>query len=399
MAQPGNARSRHGRRNMARLTGAGLLLALAATAGHAEETVATGSVERHWTSNALDSEFAIADWYTLLRGSLRRSWGDADANIALEAEFQATRHDVVTIEDDRAAAVSAALFRRLPGGVELRGSLTYRASSEGDELQIGPLALGTRTPKQVFGAGLQAGFDLGNATSLILEAADSFETAGATRFQSGLLPATRLEPDRNRLQFSARLTRTLGAFAFGGSASALLASVERLGVPPAALPFSQYGLRGELAYSGADGTRLGLALGAEWLGDRDGLYRRARPAWHVAAARPLLGRVELRASHFGRYESADSDDPLASWLRRAELEIALKPRERLKLAAGLACQVKENLLFENKERTRSLFAEAVYDTSAHAALVLRVDLSRTFKTVIDTRQATTDVFIGLRSRI
>jgi hypothetical protein len=221
---------------MARLTGAGLLLALAATAGHAEETVATGSVERHWTSNALDSEFAIADWYTLLRGSLRRSWGDADANMALEAEFQATRHDMVTIEDDRAAALSAALFRRLPGGVELRGSLTYRASSEGDELQIGPLALGTRTPKQVFGGSLQAGFDLGNATSLILEAADSFETAGATRFQSGLLPATRLEPDRNRLQFSARLTRMLGAFAFGGSATALLASVERLGVPPAALP-------------------------------------------------------------------------------------------------------------------------------------------------------------------
>jgi len=178
MAQPGNARSRHRRRNMARLTGAGLLLALAATAGHAEETVATGSVERHWTSNALDSEFAIADWYTLLRGSLRRSWGDADANIALEAEFQATRHDVVTIEDDRAAAVSAALFRRLPGGVELRGSLTYRASSEGDELQIGPLALGTAR-RRGFGGSLQAA-RLGSAIPSSWSRR-SFETAGATR--------------------------------------------------------------------------------------------------------------------------------------------------------------------------------------------------------------------------
>src|SRR5690606_4987 len=36
----------------------------------------SASLERHWTSNALDSEFAIADWYTLLRGSLRQDVGD-----------------------------------------------------------------------------------------------------------------------------------------------------------------------------------------------------------------------------------------------------------------------------------------------------------------------------------
>ena len=401
MAPPAIARPCRPRRRGKALQGAaaGLLLALAPTAGHAAEAKAAFGLERHWTSNALDSAFAVPDWYTLLRGSLRRSWGDADATVALGAEFQATRHDTVTIEDDRAAAVSAEFFRRLPGGIELRGTLSYRASSEGDELQIGPLALGMRTPKQAAGAAVQAGFDLGNTTALILEAAQSFEAAGATRFQNGLLPATRLDPDSSRLQFAARLTRTLGAFAFGGSASALLVSVERLGAPPSSLPFSQYGLRGELAYNGADGTRVGLALGAEWLEERDGLYRRARPAWQLAAARPLFAGVELRASYFGRYETADSDDPLASWLRRGEFALALKPGGRLALAAGLACQVKENLLFENEERSRALFAEAVYDANAHTALVLRLDLSRTFKTVIDVRQATADVFVGLRARI
>lgn len=402
MAQPDTARTRrpHRRARMPRRIAAGLiLLVLATAAAQAQDVTATGGLERHWTSNALDSAFAIPDWYTLLRGSLRRTWGDADANIALAAEFQATRHDRVTIEDDRAASLSAELFRRLPGGVELRGTLTYRASSEGDDLQIGPLALGLRTPKQAAGAGLQAGFDLGNATTLILEAADSFEAVGATRFEDGVLPATRLDPNRNRLQFAARLTRTLGAFAVGGSASALLVSVERLGFPPSALPFGLYGLRGEFAYGGADGGKLGLALGADWLGDRDGLYRRARPAWQVTVARPLFGKMELRASYVGRYETTDSDDPLASWLRRAELEVALKPREWLRLAAGLAWQVKENLLFENEERSRGFFAEAVYDASANAALVLRMDLLRTFKTVIDMRQATADIFIGLRTRI
>ncbi len=375
------------------------LLPIRAQADPAASVTMSGGIERHWTSNALDSEFEIPDWYTLLRGSLNRKWDGDDASAAVGAEFQATRHDLVRIEDDRAAALSAELFRRLPGGVELRGTLNYRASSEGDHLQIGPLALGTRTLKQVAGAGVQIGIDLGNATSLILEAADSFEAIGPTRFQDDILPATRLDPNRNSLKFALQLTRTLGAFAFGGSASALLVSVERLGMPPVALSFGQYGLRGEAAFKGPDGSTLGLALGAEWLGDRDGFYSRARPAWQVAATKPLPRDLELRASFFGRYETADSDDPLASWLRRAEIEIGWKPLERLALATGIACQVKQNLLFENEERTRALYAQAVYETGAAAALVFRVDFSKTFKTVIDVRQTTFDAFAGLRLKI
>lgn len=375
------------------------LLALGTTNATAEPATVSASLERHWTSNALDSDLEIPDWYTLLRGSLQQKWGDDDANVALGAEFQATRHDTVKIEDDRAAALSAEIFRRLPGGVELRGTLGYRASSEGDDLEIGTLALGTRTLKQIVSAGAQLGIDLGSSTSLILEAADSFEATGATRFQQDILPATRLDPDRNGLQFALRLTRTIGSFAFGGSASALLMSVERLGEPPVGLSFRQYGLRGEAAYTDAGGSILGVSLGAEWLGDRDGLYRRARPAWQITATQPLPHGFELRASYFGRYETADSDDPLASWLRRGEIGIMFRPREKLALAAGVACQVKENLLFENEERTRGFYAEAAYDVGPAAALVLRADFSRTFKTVIDVRQTTLDAFAGLRVKI
>ncbi|WP_315923830.1 hypothetical protein [Mesorhizobium sp. SP-1A] len=358
-----------------------------------------GSLERHWTSNVLDSDYALPDWYTLLRGSLHRRWGDEDAYAALRTEFEASRHDTVTLEDDRALALSGEVFRRLSNGAELRGTLAYNAASTGDDVQIGPVVLGTRTTKQVAGAGLQVGFDLGDATSLILEAADNFEMVGRTHFQNDLLPASRLDPDRNRLQFSLRLTRTRGALAFGGSASALLESVEQLGSPPVALSFRQYGLRGEIAFAGKDGSALGLALGAEWLGDRDRLYSRVRPAWQVTFSKPLIDTLELRGSFIGRYESADSDDPLASWLRRGELEIAFKPRQELLFGAGLACQTKENLLFENKEHTRSLFAEAVYELGAPASLVFRVDYSRTFKTVIDIRQSTVDAFVGLRTKI
>lgn len=376
-----------------------VLLAVAiATPAAAGRTKAALAIERHWTGNALDSEISVPDWYTLLRGSLRHEWGGGDAGLAFGVEFKATRHDVVMIEDDRALALSAEIFSRLPG-LELRGTVNYRASSEGDDLPIGLLALGTRTLKQTVGAGAQLGIDLGNATSLILEASNSFERAGPTRFQDDLLPATRLEPNRNRLHFAARLTRTLGTLALGGSASALLASVERLGTPPSALPFRQYGLRGEAAMAGADGSTLGLALGAEWLGDHLGLYSRIRPAWQLAFARPLSGTMELRGTYAGRYETADSDDPLASWLHRAEIEIGFKPARRIALAAGIACQAKENLLFENEERSRGFFAEAVYDASEATALVLRMDASRTFKSVIDVRQTNLDIFVGLRARM
>ena len=52
----------------------GLLAAVAfsseAQAGVAQTAKITAAVERHFTTNALDSDHAVSDWYTLLRGSL-----------------------------------------------------------------------------------------------------------------------------------------------------------------------------------------------------------------------------------------------------------------------------------------------------------------------------------------
>ena len=360
---------------------------------------AAASIERHWTSNALDSNRAIPDWYTLLRGSLEQTFGDDDANATLGTEFQATRHDTVSIEDDRALALSAQAFRRLPSGLELRGTLTYRASSEGDDLPIGPFTLGMRTLKQVVGAAGQVGIDLGNATSLVIDVADSFEKVGATRFEHDLLLPAQLDPDLNRAQLGARLTRTVGPFAIGASGSALLASVEELGVPPVALSLAQYALRGELAYTAPDGSTLGLALGGEFLRGEGDIYRRLRPAWQLSFAKKLPRGLELRGTYFGRFETIDSDDPLASWLERAELEMSAALRENLTVSSGVFAQAKENLLFENVERTRGLYAELACNATPSTAIVFRIDFSKTFKTVIDERQSTVDAFLGLRAKI
>jgi len=375
-------------------------LPTAAAMADAESSASlAGAVERHYTTNALDSEHAVPDWYTLLRGSLRQQFGDADANATLGAQFQLTRYDHVPIEDDRALALSLSAFRKLENGLELRGTLSYRASSDGDDLTVGPLTLGMRTLKQAIAGQGQIGIDLGNATALILEVGDGLEKVGATRFENAVLPAARLDPDTNRLRSLARLTRTFGRVAFGASASALFVAVERLGSPPLGVSFRQYGLRAEATYTGAEGTTLGAAFGAELLDAADGLYRRVRPAWQLVFAKPLGHGLDLKGTYFGRYESADSDDPLASWLRRAELEGNWTLRPDLTLAAGVFCQWKDNLLFENQERSRGFYAEATYRMTPATSFVLRVDASRTFKTVIDTRESTVDTFVGLRAKL
>lgn len=359
----------------------------------------TGSLERHWTNNALDSDNQVSDWYTLLRGSLQKQWGDNDANVKLQSDFQVSHYDRTSIEDDRTLGVSATAFRKLTPGIELRGTLSYRVSSTGDNLDIGPLVLGTRELKQIFGAQGQLGIDLGNATTLILEAADSYEKLGATHFQEDLIPDTKLHADRNIVQVAARITRTIGQFAIGGSASAVLASVERVGSPPLFVSFSGYTLRAEAAYKGTDGSTLGLALGAQFLKGADGLYERWRPTWQLAFAKPLPHGFQLRGTYFGRYETSDTDDPLASWLQRGELELAVKPREKLTLGSGVFCELKKNLLYENDEHRKGVYLEATYDATKSTAIVLRVDVSRVYKTVIDEREHTVDAFVGLRAKI
>jgi hypothetical protein len=54
---------------------------------------------------------------------------------------------------------------------------------------------------------------------------------------------------------------------------------------------------------------------------------------------------------------------------------------------------------ENEERGSGFYAEASYAFSKPLSAVFRVDVTRTFKTILDIRERTTDVFLGLRAQI
>ena len=385
--------------NLASALGLSILLVCTAQADVELPAKANISVERHFTTNALGSDLAVSDWYTLLRGALLREWGDKDAYVTLGAELRATRHDRMAIEDDRALAFTAQAFRRLRPGLELRGTLAYGLSSDGDHLALGPLTIGRRALKQTFGIQGQLGIDLGNATSLIIEAGDSFEHVGRTRFQHGMLPSIQMDPNRNRLQAGFRLARTIENLTIGTSGSAMVVTVQSLGTPPVAVGFARYGLRGELSWTGTDGSTLGVTAGAELLDAENGLYRRIKPSWQITLRKPLPHDLEVKGTYFARFEDVDTDDPLASWLHRAEMEAAVKIGAKLGLSAGLFWQEKENLLFENKEKGRGIYAEANYQLTETMTAVLRLDASRIFRTVLDTREDTVDVFVGWRASL
>lgn len=365
----------------------------------AAEPSAIVSVERHFTSNAFDSPFARADWYTLLRGSLGHTFQQRKGSVRVGAEFQATRYGTYGIEDDTAAALAVDVHRRLGEKFEIRGTLSYGVVEEGDDLEFGPLAIGTSTRKHIVGGRLQFGADLGNAAALVLEVAESFEKAGDTSFEQDIFLPAKLEPDTNRLKISAALSRKNGGTAFGALASLNLVSVEKIGFPPSALSFAEFTLKGEARHTGEDGTVIGLALGAQLLRGAGGLFTGLRPTYQALFVRPLPKGFELRGSVTGAFDTVDSDDPLCSWLQRGELEFRFRPTEKLVFGGGAFAEAKENLLFENRELSRGVYGEVAYDAGKRVTLVFRADFATTLATVVETRKRTTDIFVGIRTKI
>jgi hypothetical protein len=384
---------------MWRLAGLVALGMLASTAARADDEPFVFSVERHATSNALDGDLAIADFYTLLRGSIHRTFEREGGHVRLNAEFQASKFDKVSIEDDAALALAAEVYDRIAPGLEVRGSISWRVASEGDDLAIGPLRLGARSTSAAVEAKSQLGIDLGRKLTLVLEASDAFEQTGRTRFQEGLLAPARLDPDRNRAGVSATISRKDGPVSIAASAAAMAVTVEKLGDPPVALSFTQLTLAGEAVYAEPTGALVGLAVGLQALRGAADIFSDVRPTYKLRLVRPLPFGLELRGMLGAAFETQDSDDPLASWLRRGEIELRMKFDERLAAGVGLFDQMKENLLLENRELSRGLYVEANWQATPRFAVVLRADYARTFKTVIDERKTVLDAYVGLRAKL
>lgn len=369
-----------------------------ADAGTAAEGATRISVEQHFTSNALDEPIARPDSYTLARAVWEKAWQGALGIVKLRADAEATSYRKFDIEDDRSAGVGVEAAGKI-AGMELRGTLSYRASSLGDDLDFGAFVIGTRTLSQIVAASLEAGMRLDEATTLVLTASNAAEFYGRARFQDDVLDPVQLDPDTNRMRLQAIVSRQAGPAVFSGLAAADLVATQQIGSPPIALSLALFTLKANATLATPAGTVVQVACGFQSIIGQDDIFRQTRPTFRAEIKRAFGNAFELRGSILGAYELVDTDDPLASWLERGEVELGLRPVDKVTFSAGLFQEMKRNLLYENRELATGGYGELRYDLSEAAALVLRVDYENRFRTVIDTTTRTVDIYVGVRTKL
>lgn len=380
----------------------GLLFLVAsgeAAAGGSIEDRASATVERHVTTNALDGTENVTDSYTVVQGSFTHISRHEGGHVGLAAEFRHSFYDTVDIENDGALSLAVEAQQRIGQRFELRGTLSYNLAREGDDLSIGPFVIGTETVKHIAGAGVELGADLGSGTTLVVGLEGTLEKAGKTSFERGLIDPVKIEPDKQSFRLSATLTKTFS----DTTASALLAwkhvAVELIGDPPTTLPFDETTAAAELRHTFKSGGSVAAALGVQVL-KSIGQFTFVRPTYKLTVAQPLFGgRFEIRGSASAAFETVDTDDPLASWLQRLEVEASWAASERLTLAAGAFLENRINLLLENREYAQGVYAEAAFAVTPAVSLVVRADANRSRVTIIDVEKHSLDAYVGLRTKL
>jgi hypothetical protein len=381
-----------------------LVLALACGLGlgklHAEPaTRASLAVETHRTSNALDNDLPLADTIVVLRGAISHLQPVDDGYLKLGAEFETKSFATYDFEDDRKLALSLERLARISDRLELRGTLAYAILDEGEDLRIGPLALGIRTKTHSLRGALDAGLRVGHGWTLLAGLDALAARPGATHFAGGLLAPLKLEADRDRLGFSVGALRTEGRRRVGATLRVARVEAERLGDPPSARSFSTWALLGEYGFDDARGTSLSLRAGAEWLRDAEGFYDRVLPVYEIVATTPLWKELSLRAAVSAGFETVDTDDPLASYRRRGELELKLPVSSAISLGAGVFAETRRNLLLENDEHWRGFYAEVAHRLSPSTSLLVRFDHAGKRITVVGIRERTTALFLRLSAAL
>jgi hypothetical protein len=377
-----------------------LLMALALTA-HANADDGQRlelSAARHFTTNALDGPVALADWYTSLRGSIAAPHEHEHGTTTLGLSFEGRHYDRIRIRNTISGSVSAQTTLTPHDALELRGTVGLAARSEGDHLQIGDLIIGTRTPRRSANAGIEAGWRITSDTTLFGELSGIAEDYGQATFERDIILPAQLEPDRLRLRAAVGARRSFGPWSVGASGAFERTSMETIGDPPLRLSARTVSLETVGAYADETGRTLEIGIGAQHLADDDALFAEWRPALRASMGF-VLARVELRGTLRVGYETVDTDDPLGSWLGRAEIAAAFPLSHRVVFGTGLFVEKRENLLLENEETRSGLHGELTFAAGQRADLVLRADYMNSRATILDIDKDRLEILIGLRTRL
>ena len=206
----------------------------------------------------------------------------------------------------------------------------------------------------------------------------------------------RFEPNRDRIFASQALTHTDGTLQTGIRATIERTIVSEIFDEPVDLDRLQ--LRGEIGWQGENGHALALAVGGEWLRASFDLIDVMRPSIEATALAPFAG-LELRGSLRTGFDSDDTDDLLASWVRRAEVQLGWPLAESLALSSGIFIEARDNLVLDYEEDRRGFFGELGWQASEKVTLVLRVDYIETRAPGIDFVKERLDASVAVRTSL
>jgi hypothetical protein len=376
----------------------GLMTVDASAGENATSPKLTFTLARHHTTNALDGPLALADWYTELRGALEHTVDHNFGSTKLTADMELRRFDTYDFEDDATFGIGAETTARVSDTLELRGTLSVRAISDGDDIAVEDFILGTRTRKTVLAGAVQAGRLVAPDTVLLLEAAGAREFAGRTHFQDDLLLPAALDPDRDRLRLGATLTRTNGPISYGASVTTGLRRTHAL-EPLSGLLLLEHGVKLHATHTFENKARMSAALGFEMLHLPDNGFSEIRPALEVTGASPLPAGFSLRGKLRAGYDTMSTDDPVAVWVRRAEVELGYQAMPTVLLSTGIFDERRDNLAIGNREMLYGLYGEAAWQANENLNLVLRVDLKRHLISLYDIEKRTVDVQLAATRKL
>ena len=358
----------------------------------------TFTLARHHTTNALDGPLALADWYTELRGALEHTIAHDLGSTKLTADMELRRFDTYDFEDDATFGIGAETTARVSDTLELRGTLSVRAISDGDDIAVEDFILGTRTRKTVLAGAVQAGRLVAPDTVLLLEAAGAREFAGRTHFQDDLLLPAALDPDRDRLRLGATLTRTNGPVSYGASVTTGLRRTHALEPLPELL-LLEHAVKLHGVHTFESKASISAALGFEMLQLPDNGFSEIRPALEVTGASPLPAGFSLRGKLRAGYDTMSTDDPVAVWVRRAEAELGYQASPTVLLSTGIFDERRDNLAIGNREMLRGFYGEVGWQANENLNLVLRVDRKRHLISLSDIEKRTVAVQLAATRKL
>ena len=358
----------------------------------------TFEFSRHYTSNALDGPVARPDWYSTLRGAIENTMEHELGQTRISAEAQLRRYDSYNIENDGALSVAAVTTVKPSDAIELRGTLSLKLASEGGDLIVGPVILGLRTNKAVATSGLQAGFQLAPGTVLILEGGASHEDAGHTRFEDDILSPAQLDPDRQRVQTGATLTRKAGMLTYGGSVSAGYLHSHGTDLY-GAFALEEYAARLHASLTAEGNWAIAASGGMHVLRIASADFTETKPVFEVTASKALPAGFTLRGAIKAAYDTSGSDDPLATWVRRMEAEGAYRVNPALQFGIGVFDERRDNIGFATRESERGYYGEAVWQTVSGVEVLLRIDVTEMVERPSGSEQETIDVKLALSRKI